>query len=163
MNVKLKVEIMKEFKVVLKKTVYPSYYVEATNKKDAEKLAFEMALEEYDYNEVDMYEVIENKETSHADKFIIPPNLNWKEGFLSLSFNEMVDYCKEHLCEDEVYRLCDYLEDTHGTSFIYELGNKLGYKYAYCKPCEADTPSADYFEDKCLVCGSHREKEVSHA
>ena len=96
---------MKEFEVVFKKTVYPSYYVEATNKKDAERLAFEIALEEYDYNEVDMYEVIENKETSHADKFLIPPSLNWKEGFLSLSFNEMVDYCKEHLCEDEVYRL----------------------------------------------------------
>ena len=153
---------MKKFEVELCKTVYVTYHVEALDDDDAEEKAVEMALEENSNNEVDMYELSYVEEDAHADKFIIPPNLNWKEGFLSLSFNEMVDYCKEHLCEDEVYRLCDYLEDTHGTSFIYELGNKLGYKYDYCKPCEAETPSANYFEDKCLVCGSIRDKEVSH-
>ena len=77
----------------------------------------------------------------------------------------MVDYCLENLGDNEVAELCEDLYETHGHGVIHDLANKLGYEYDYCKPCEAKTPSISYRisnDEECLVCGSHREKEVSH-
>ena len=101
------------------------------------------------------------------ERYIIPSHLHecGIDCSGSLSFNEMVDYCLENLGDNEVAELCEDLYETYGHGVIHYLANKLGYEYDYCKPCEAKTPSVSYRisdDEECLVCGSHREKEVSH-
>lgn len=38
-----------------------------------------------------------------------------------------------------------------GQDAVMELGERLGLRYARCKPCETSTPM---FDNACLVCGS---------
>ena len=74
MNVKLKIEIMKEFEVELKKTSYFTICVDAIDEDDANEKAIDMVCEDPRCYELgndadDMYEVesvTEMKEVSHA-------------------------------------------------------------------------------------------------
>jgi hypothetical protein len=102
------------------------------------------------------------------DRYIIPSHLHecGIDCSGSLSFNEMVDYCLEYLSDYQVCELFQHLYETHGHGVIYDLANKLGYEYDYCKPCEANTPSVSFRisdDEECIVCGTPREEEVSHA
>jgi hypothetical protein len=102
------------------------------------------------------------------DRYIIPSHLHecGIDCSGSLSFNEMVDYCLEYLSDYQVCELFQHLYETHGHGVIYDLANKLGYEYDYCKPCEANTPSVIFRisdDEECIVCGTPREEEVSHA
>ena len=101
------------------------------------------------------------------DRYIIPSHLHecGIDCSGSLSFNEMVDYCLEYLSDYQVCELFQHLYETHGHGVIYDLANKLGYEYDYCKPCEANTPSVSFRisdDEECIVCGTPREEEVSH-
>jgi len=102
------------------------------------------------------------------DRYIIPSHLHQCgiDCSGSLSFNEMVDYCLAYLSDYQVCELFQHLYETHGHGVIYDLANKLGYEYDYCKPCEANTPSVSFRisdDEECIVCGTPREEEVSHA
>ena len=73
MNVKLKIEIMKEFEVELKKTSYFTICVDAIDEDDANEKAIDMVCEDphcYELdNDPDMYEVegvTEMKEVIHG-------------------------------------------------------------------------------------------------
>lgn len=48
---------------------------------------------------------------------------------------------------DEAYKI--YTDKGQDAVFVY--ANEKGLEYAYCSPCEIDSPS---LEDTCLVCGT---------
>jgi len=53
---------------------------------------------------------------------------------------------------DEAYKIYE----KKGQDAVFSFANEKGIGYAYCSPCETDSPSVD---ETCLVCGSPNEKE----